>query len=324
MWQIIGHQKAVETLAGAVADNRLPHAVLITGPAEIGKTTLALELAKTLNCVGADPPCGRCVHCRQISAGGHPDVSIVERPDGKDSILIGQVRTLRDAAALRPYQGRTKVYIIAGAEALTLQAADALLKTLEEPQPQVQIILTAVQADVLPATVVSRCRVMPLQPVEGQTLTAALVARGADEEEAERLARLARGSAGWALRALKQPKLAAQRSTMLERLCAMPDMGLDERLQLAESLTSDRKDRSAVRHHIELLLLLARDLLFVKGGLPPVAALDEQRDTLTRQAQRYDMREISAHLQAVRNAMIRIDANVDPRLVLEAAFVAVP
>ena len=124
------------------------------------------------------------------------------------------------------------------------------------------------------------------------------------------------------MQAGKQPKIAAQRREMLERLGAVPDMDLDARLQLVESLTSDRKDRSSVRRQVELLLLLARDLLLVKGGLPPRTALDEQQEVLRRQAERLSISELSSYVQAIRRAMIRIDANVDPRLALEAALVA--
>jgi DNA polymerase-3 subunit delta' len=324
MWDIIGQTDAIETLKSAIEADKLPHALLFTGPVGMGKTRLACELAKALNCIGDDPPCQRCVHCRQIESGSHPDVSIMERPDGKDSVAIAQVRAMREAAALRPYQGKWKVYIIAGAEALTLQAADALLKTLEEPQPQVTIVLTSVEVDALPATVLSRCRVVPLHPVDDDALASALERRGVDESESRRVARLARGNVGWALQAGKQPKLAVQRRELLERLGAVPDMDLDARLSLVETITSDRKDRSSTRRQVELLLLLARDLLLVKSGLPPRTALDEQRDALRRLAERYTLREIGAYLQAIRKAMIRIDANVDPRLALEAALVFAP
>lgn len=324
MWEIIGHERTVETLSRAVASDTVPHALLFTGPAGIGKTRLALELAKALNCTGPEPPCQRCPHCRQIEAGSHPDVSVVERLDGKDSIIIQQVRELREAASLRPFQGRTKVYIIAGAEALTPQAADALLKTLEEPQPQVKLVLTATDADSLPATIISRCRLVSLQPVETSRLVSALVERGQEQVAAERLARLAQGSVGWALQAAKQPRLAEQQEEMVTRLSAVLDLGLEARLQLAETLVSDRKDRSSVRRNLELLLLLARDLLLVSEGLAPQLASAPQRETLERQANRLDLSQIHAYLGKLRVAMQRIDQNVDPRLTLEALLVHLP
>src|SRR5579859_3273957 len=205
MWNVLGHDRTVRLLQRALERNTMPHALLFVGPSGIGKTHLARELAKALNCVGEDSPCQRCVHCRQIDADSHPDVTLVERPDGKESIAILQVRELRETSSLRPFQGKQKVYVIAGAESLTAQAADALLKTLEEPQRQVTIVLTALDSSALPETIVSRCRVMALQPVETPQLVEALKARKLEQTTAENIARLAQGNVGWALQAAKQP-----------------------------------------------------------------------------------------------------------------------
>jgi DNA polymerase III subunit delta' len=324
VWQIIGHERAVDRLERALQSNRLPHALLFTGPAGVGKTRLALELAKSLNCVGEDPPCGTCVHCHQIEVGTHPDVTVVEREDGKDSIRIEQVRELRDAASLRPFQGRRKVYVISGAESLTPQAADALLKTLEEPQPQLTLVLTATEDDALPATIVSRCRVVPLGPVEPARIAEGLVERGTGQADAERLARLARGSVGWALEASRQPKLVTQQVEMRTRLSGVLGLDLDARLKLAESLTADRKERGAVRRILEMQILLARDLLLLAQGLPPRLVEGEDRDVLEAQARRLSLQQIHRYLRALERATERIDQNVDARLTLEALLVAAP
>ena len=324
MWDIIGHRETVRALESALAAENFPHALILAGPDGVGKTTVALEVAKRLNCIGAEPPCGECVHCRQIVAASHPDVSLIERPEGKENIAIAQVRVLREAASLRPFQGRWKVYIIAGAESLTPQAADALLKTLEEPQPQVILILTTTDSNALPATVRSRCRAVLMHPVLEDDVREALEHRGVDRADAKRIARLARGNVGWALGAGKSPRPALQRREMLERLGGVLDMSQEERLSLIEAITGDRKDRTAVRRQVELLLLLARDLLLMKGGLQPRTALDEQLHALQHQAERYSLTEIGAYVKSIRTAMVRIDANVDPRLALEAALASVP
>jgi DNA polymerase-3 subunit delta' len=321
---MIGHERTVASLQRAIAANRLPHALLFTGPAGIGKTTLALELAKALECTGDDPPCRACIHCRQIASGSHPDVAVIEPAEGKTGILIEQVRDLRDAASLRPFQGRVKVYIVSGAESLTAQAADALLKTLEEPQPQVRLILTAVDVDGLPATVVSRCRVEPLAPVDQAEIADALRREGAEAAEAERIARLARGNVGWALQAGARPALVSAQEETISRLAGLWDANIEERLRLAETLAADRKDRSAVRRHLELLVLLARDLLLLASGRPAALATGEDLARLRAQASRVGFNRIIAYLDRLRLTMDRIDQNVDPRLALEALFLNLP
>jgi DNA polymerase-3 subunit delta' len=324
MWDIVGHGRVVEMLQRAIESASLPHALILAGPAGVGKTKLAMEIAMALNCVGEEPPCQQCLHCHQIAAGSHPDVSVIEKQDGKTGILIEQVRVLRDAASLRPYQGRQKVYIIAGSEDLTAQASDALLKTLEEPQPQVTLILTASDAESLSSTVLSRCRLVTMRGVDSEEIVRLLEREGVAETEAGRIANLARGSVGWALRAARQPKLMAQQEQSLEQLCGLLDLPLDARLQLAETLTADRKDRAAVRRNIGLLALLGRDLLLVAHGLAPVLVMGEQQETVRRQATRLGAARIVLYLQRLRLTMERIDRNVDPRLALEALMVNLP
>jgi DNA polymerase III subunit delta' len=324
MWEVVGHDRAVENLRYAISSGRLPHALLFCGQVGVGKTRLALELAKALNCTGAEPPCQQCVHCRQIESGGHPDVTVAEPLEGKDSISIAQVRELRDGAALRPFQASFKVIIIAGAESLTPQAADALLKTLEEPQRQVRIVLTATEPEALPSTVVSRCRVINLLPATPEVIEQALVARGESAEQAAVVSQLARGSVGWAIEASRHPKVIAERAEIIDRMSTVFELDLASRIDLAERMTSERRDRSWVRRNLQLLVYLTRDLLLIQTGLQPALAQGVGRANLERAAARYSLPQVEESLEAMRLVMDRVDSNVDPRLALEAMLISLP
>ena len=154
-WQTVGHDWAVTLLRRSLAGGRVAHAYLFSGPPQIGKTRLALELAQALNCAQPDPPCGRCPSCLKIARGTHPDVRLVEGEGAGGSLKIDQVRALQREAALAPYEGRYRVFILRQMDRATLEAANCLLKTLEEPPGHVVLGLTAVYPESLPLTIVS-------------------------------------------------------------------------------------------------------------------------------------------------------------------------
>jgi len=158
VWQVVGHEWAVELLKRSLTNGRVAHAYLLTGPPQIGKTTLALNFAQALNCQNPEGPCGECLSCRKIAHGTHPDVRVIEGQGG--TIKIDQIRALQRQAALSCTEGRWKVFILRQMERATTEAANCLLKTLEEPPAHVILVLTASEADALPPTIVSRCQVL--------------------------------------------------------------------------------------------------------------------------------------------------------------------
>ncbi|MFH1134542.1 MAG: DNA polymerase III subunit delta' [Pseudomonadota bacterium] len=199
---IIGHERAKHLVQAMLAGGRLPHALLITGPAGVGKRTLARTLAQAVNCDGPDPTeaCGVCPACRKIEKNNHPDVFELE-PEGKLRVIkIDSIRELRRNIGFRPYEGRCKVYIIRDADRLQAQkdeAANALLKTLEEPPPRSLLILTAPrESDLLP-TIVSRCLRLKLAPLSRERVSDWLkTRRRLDGPQADLLAALSEGCLG--------------------------------------------------------------------------------------------------------------------------------
>ena len=208
-WEMVGHEWAVTLLRRGLASGRVSHAYLFCGLPQVGKTRLALKLAQAPNCTQPDPPCGQCDSCKKIWEGTHTDVRLVAGEGAGGSIKIGQIRDLQREAVLRPYEGRRRVFVLERIDLASIEAANSLLKTLEEPPGHVVLALTAVHAEALPATVVSRCQRLDLRPVAQATLEAALAGRGVPPEKARLLARLSGGRVGWALEASRDEALLA-------------------------------------------------------------------------------------------------------------------
>jgi len=202
-WPVVGHQWAVQGLRHAVARDEIPHALLITGPASVGKHTLAQQLVAAMLCqADNDKPCGTCLACRKLRSGNHPDYMVVE-PEGSTARLkIDQIRPVERFLALTPKEGARKVVLISDFERATIGAANALLKTLEEPPFYAHLILLATDADLLLPTIVSRSQQIGLRPLPSRLVAEALVSEWLVEPGlAERLARISGGRVGWAVRA---------------------------------------------------------------------------------------------------------------------------
>ena len=153
--EVIGQEHIVQTIQNAIAQNRLSHAYLFTGPRGTGKTTLARILAKTINCekLSDSQPCGKCMSCMEIAAGRALDIIEIDAASNRG---IDEIRELREGIRSVPVQLKYKVYIIDESHQLTKEAFNALLKTLEEPPAHAVFILATTEADKMPATILSR------------------------------------------------------------------------------------------------------------------------------------------------------------------------
>ncbi len=262
---IIGHERAIKLLTAMLVNNRLPHALLLTGPAGVGKYMLARVLAQAVNCLENDPakPCGRCEACRKIEREVHPDVVKTE-PEGRTRVIkIDTIRELRNRSAFRPYEGRTKVFIIREADRMMEAAANALLKTLEEPPPDSLIILTAPEESDLLTTIVSRCLRVNLAPLSRETVEAFLVReRGLSGPQARLLASLSAGCLG-RVQDMDPEAVWSRRKDLLARLGRSDPGRVDEALDWAADLAADKESWPEL---FSLLRFWYRDLMIVAGG----------------------------------------------------------
>ncbi len=332
MWQIIGQQKAVSLLQRSLENGRLAHAYLFVGPRHVGKMTLALNLAQALNCQEEEKPCGACRSCHSIASGNHPDVQVIRRGDQnstdvpKKDIGIDQMREIQHAANLRPYEGNCRVFIIDGAEYLSQEAANSLLKTLEEPAATVVFLLLTTDRSLLLPTVVSRCQKVELPPVPTPTIEQALIEHwGTTAEHARILARICHGGIGWAISALSDESLTRERGQKLEQLIGLSDASIEERFAYVGQLaTRFAKNRESVSEELDLWRGWWRDLLLTKGDCAALIVDIEQEAMLHREAERYSLTQIEGFIKAIGAALEQLKQNANPRLVLETLMLDIP
>ena len=313
-WPVIGHEWAVDLLDRAISRGRIAHAYLFTGPAETGKTHLARVAAAALNCQGDSRPCGECRACVRTLRGQHPDVTVLEPEAGR--VKIDQIRALRRDVALSPLEGRWRVYIVSDLHTATIEAENALLKTLEEPPSRVVLLITATDASLLLPTIVSRCQVLALRTVSVTTIERALLARGIEVDVAGLLARLSAGRVGWALRAADDPTVLADRSQRLDELLDVMGGTRATKIQAAERL-GQRDDLADIAR---LWQTFWRDVLLIQEGLEDAVVNADRLEAARAVARQWDLRDTAAAARAVEATLERLNQNVNARLALEALF----
>jgi DNA polymerase-3 subunit delta' len=190
---VLGNERIKKILRLALEKGRVPNSLLFCGPKGVGKRRLAVVLAQALNCERetADA-CGECPTCLKIAEGKQPDVWEVE-PDGQ-WIKIGQMQEVRQAAYVRPMSARRRVFILADAEKMNGDAANCMLKVLEEPPPDSYFILVTSNPHLILPTIKSRCRILSFAPIGKEEIARVLVDKGLPEERAKVIALLVNGN----------------------------------------------------------------------------------------------------------------------------------
>ena len=323
MAEIIGHEALRRALRNIAAMGEPPHALLFSGPARTGRTLLALELAGLLNCEAEaldDRPCGDCRACRLIAERTHPDVLHLEPGDsfcrgggghqphpGSRDIRICQVRGLIESVSRYPFEGRFRVIIIEPADRMGLEAANTLLKTLEEPPPATMLLLITAAPENLLETIRSRCRTLTVSLVPDEVVAEGLRERGFGPEVAERAASEARRRPADALAFAEQPDLMDDRGRLLDRCAELAGARAAERMTYAGDLAERwRRDRELVLTELDVWETFWEERLRTAVG-----AENGARDALEA-------------LQAVAEARSDLEAQVVARMALELMLLRFP
>ncbi len=371
---IAGHERTLTVLRRAVLTDRVPHAYLFTGPPGVGKTLVAFELAKALNCKSiVDPtgiehidPCDRCDNCLAINRENHPDFMVIrpteklgrtesdddaETPDALHArqsesidiegamIRVDDIRErLLPHTSLRRVSARHKIYIICRPETMNIDAANSLLKTLEEPPPSTTFILCCANTGPLLQTIISRCQVSKFHPVPPSVSFEFLRARY-PELEADRIqsvVALSSGRIGWAVRLLEWPDVLRIRDDIIDLCVQLSGSDWVECLRGGEQLIDaaerwwratndeetaeralkaarDRILRTTMHEVIDIISTWFRDILLLSSSEHVDGLVNaDRREQLVSLAPRFDAQRCMnacRHLQQM-HAQLRQNSNL--------------
>ena len=323
--RIVGQERAKRFLKQVMSREKMPHAYLFTGIAGVGKTMTAMALCMALNCrvSGGVEGCGQCPACRQMLSGNSPDFFCLA-PDGQN-VRIEQIRELNRQLAFAPVD-RFRVSVIRNAEAMTGEAANAFLKTLEEPPSGNILILNSTEPiDLLP-TIVSRCQRLSFQPIPVEELRDWLMeTKGLPESEARIMGHISQGSPGLAVEML-EIGFQEKRREWISHLLALQDMTRADAVSLAFDMATRAKSRqgSSGEKENSLLTLMEiwktcyRDLLVISsGGNTKMVINTDFQEPLKNIAEHYMINGLVECILMIDRAHWEIKRMRNPSLVME-------
>jgi DNA polymerase-3 subunit delta' len=323
-WGILGHEWAVDLLRRHAARGEARHAYLFCGPPGLGRRTLALRLAQAVNCsspVEGGVPCRRCRDCSQIEAMRHPDLNLVQAETVGGTLKVDQVREVQRILSLKPYQAPYRAALFLRFQEANDNAANALLKTLEEAPAHAILMLTADTPESLLPTIVSRCETLRLRPLSIDVVEADLVQRGVDPQSARLLAHISGGRPGFARRLAGDEALLETREQRLNDLQSLLPASRVEKFSYAEKLS---KDRDAMRQAILIWLSYWRDVMLRAAGAgTPLVNLDRNLE-IEFLAGRLDLPAARRVVNDLEAALEKLERNLNPRLLAEVLLLDWP
>lgn len=329
-WPLVGNQQIVNYLEKCLDKGRIPSGLVFNGPENLGKTTAAIRFAKILLCQGAGQarPCGSCPACLSFKKGeastqdegfSHSDFYLVKKDKDKQNLAVEQIRDLIRSVSLSSFLGSYKIGIVKHADTMSLEAANALLKTLEEPRDKVVLILITGQLDKLPLTIKSRCQVLNFRPVDSDTIYDYLLKeKQARRSQAKEIASISIGRPALAVKLLEDPELLGNMKAQAEAFLKFGSLSVNSRLKYLNELLPAKDVGQAARTQamriLEVWQAVVRDcLLYETGHINLLQFGDPDR----LRAMGVSKQKTARWYRLLKDAQSRLADNVNYRSVLE-------
>lgn len=320
---IVGQEQIREHLRNALVSGKVSHAYIINGEKNSGKEFIARVFSMALQCEkGEVEPCQECHSCKQALSGNQPDIIRIvhEKPN---SIGVEDIRRqVNGDVAIKPYSSPYKVYIINEAEKMTVQAQNALLKTLEEPPAYAVIILLTANLNALLSTILSRCVVLNMKPVSDELVKQYLMEQlQVPDYKAEVCVAFARGNVGKAKALASSEDFENVKSEALSLLKYIHDMELSEIIAAIKKITEYKLE---IGDYLDIFAVWYRDVLLFKATNDVNSLVfREEIQSIRRTAQRSSYEGIETVINALDTAKKRLDANVNFELVMELMILTI-
>lgn len=320
---VVGHKNIIDYIRSAVQEDKVSHAYILNGEKGAGKKMLANLFATTLLCEKAGPdPCNECHSCRQAESGNHPDIIKVthEKPN---TISVDDIREqVNNTILIKPYQGPYKIYIIPQADMMSVQAQNALLKTIEEPPEYAVIMLLTENADTLLPTIASRCVMLKLRNIKDTLIKKYLMeTMEVPDYKADMCTAFAQGNMGRAILLANSEYFNEVREEAVQLLKYIQEMELSEIIEAVKRITSYKLE---INDYLDIIMVWYRDVLLYKATKDmDKVVFKDQIKYIKEQARKSSYEGVELILNSLEKAKTRLKANVNFELAMELLFLTI-
>ena len=320
---VVGHKDIIKYIQSAVTADQVSHAYIMNGPKGSGKKLLSMLFATTLLCEmkGADP-CNKCHSCIQAESGNHPDIIRVTH-EKTNTISVDDIREqVNNTIDVKPYQGPYKIYIIDQADLMTVQAQNAILKTIEEPPAYAIIMLLTENADTLLPTITSRCVMLKLRNIKDTLIKKYLMEKlEVPDYKADMCTAFAQGNLGRAIMLANSEHFNEIRDEAVQLLKYIHEMDVSEIVKAVTRITAYKLE---ITDYLDIIMIWYRDVLLYKATKEmDKVVFKDQMSAIKEQAKNSSYEGIELILSSIEKAKVRLKANVNFDLVMELLFLTI-